>query len=1217
MASTIEKAMNHATKATEKPTGKRTGTSTDVAASAPSPFAHLHVHSEYSLLDGACRIEGLVERVAALGQTAVALTDHGVMYGVIDFYRACKKKGIHPVIGCEVYLAPRSRKERSYINGEWHSHLILLCENQTGYRNLIHMVSVAFAEGFYMKPRIDMELLRSYSEGLICLSACMAGVIPRALTAGDYDGAYELCEQFLSIFDREHFYLEVQDHGIAEQKRINQGLYQLSKELNIAVVATNDAHYLTQPDAKLQDVLMAIQMGKTVDDETRMRFETQEFYIKSADEMAALFPEHPEALANTMAIAERCQVEFVFGTYHLPAFDVPAGYTAQTYLRQQCEDGFVKRYPNDDGTVKKRLYYELDMISQMGFVDYFLIVSDFIGYAKQNGIPVGPGRGSAAGSVVSYCLGITDLDPIRYSLYFERFLNPERISMPDIDIDFCYVRRPEVIEYVTRKYGKDRVAQIVTFGTMAARNAIRDVGRALNISYREVDAVAKQIPNDPQAHITISKALAMIPQLKEQYDSNARIREMIDTARGLEGMPRHASTHAAGVVITKDPVDTYVPLARNDEQMVTQFPMNTLEELGLLKIDFLGLRTLTVIFDAEKMVRHHTPDFRVESIPLDDPATYEMLGRGATVGVFQLESEGITNVVTSLRPQSLEDITAVVALYRPGPMQSIPRYIECRHHPDKVAYAHPLLEPILKVTYGCMLYQEQVMQVFQSLAGYSLGKADMVRRAMSKKKMKELAKERMTFLHGDPEKGIDGALKRGVPERVAAKLFDEIMDFANYAFNKSHAVCYALVSYRTAYLKCHYPQEFFAALLTSVLDWSDKISEYIQSARDIGIAVLPPDVNESNDSFSVVDKNIRFGLAAVKGVGRSFMKRLVEEREQNGKFLSFQAFCERMYDHELNRRAVESLIKAGAFDSLGNKRSQLLKVAGVVIDSIAQSRKKNIEGQLDLFGLDNGLENGLHDGLDNSAIELPDLPELPMKERLAMEKEATGLYLSGHPMDAYRELSQKARAASIRQIVSDLSGERSQPVYRDGMTVRLACVITNVRIKITKTGSTMAYVMVEDDSASIELVVFAQVLQQYGSYLVEDNAVLLTGRINAREDEAPKILLNEVLPLSESAVASVLASENPQQSVLSPQQVVKKAAQKLYLRVPAMTDTVVDQVKERILQQRGETPVVFCPTDSKKRMLAPRTLWCRVDPTLLEQLAGLLGKENVAIQQGK
>ena len=1169
------------------------------------PFAHLHVHSEYSLLDGACRIEELADRVAALGQTACALTDHGVMYGVIDFYRACKARGIHPVIGCEVYLAPHSRFDRSYVNGEWHSHLILLCENMTGYRNLIHMVSLGFAEGFYMKPRIDMELLRQHSEGLICLSACLAGAIPRAIAEGDMDGAYELCEDFLEIFDRDHFYLEVQDHGIEVQKKVNEGLFELAEELNIGLVATNDAHYLTKKDARIQDVLMAIQMGKTVDDPTRMKFETQEFYIKDADEMAALFPDHPEALENTVRIAERCQVEFEFGKYHLPEFYVPQGYTALEYLQKLCDEGFAKRYPNDDGTVRARLQYEIDMITQMGFVDYFLIVSDFIGYAKSQGIPVGPGRGSAAGSVVSYCLGITDLDPIHYSLYFERFLNPERVSMPDIDVDFCYVRRPEVIDYVTRKYGKDHVAQIVTFGTMAARGAIRDVGRALDIPYNEVDVVAKQVPNE--LHITIEKALSVNPELKKLYDEKPQVRELIDTARALEGMPRHASTHAAGVVITKDPVDTYVPLARNDEQMVTQFTMTTLEELGLLKMDFLGLRNLTVIADAEKMIRRHTPDFDIEKVDMNDKATYEMLGRGSTMGVFQLESAGITNVVTGLQPQSIEDITAVVALYRPGPMQSIPRYIECRHHPEKVTYKHPLLEPILKVTYGCMIYQEQVMQVFQSLAGYSLGKADMVRRAMSKKKMKELEKERVNFIHGNEALGIDGAVKLGVPEKVAASLFDEIMDFANYAFNKAHAVCYAVVSFRTAYLKCHYPREYMAALLTSVLDWSDKISEYIQAAREMGISVLPPDVNESFDGFSVSGRDIRFGLAAVKGVGRSFMKQLVEEREAGGLFASFQDFCERMYDRELNRRALESLIKAGSFDSMGYRRSQLLKICGPVVDAIAQSRRKNIEGQIDLFGMGN-------EAVQDTQIALPDIPELSKRELLSMEKETTGLYLSGHPMDEYRELARQAEAASIRKIIDDLSGESEKPVYRDGMNVRLACVITGVRLKSTKNGSMMAYVTVEDESASIELVVFPRALQQCGAYLTEDSAVLLTGRIDAREDEAPKVLLNEAQPLTESAVNSTLSRQHPGQSVYTDQQAAKLAPQKLYLRISSMTSDEWPQIKAILLTQPGDTPVYLYPMDTKKKTLAKRAYWCQPDVPMLEKLRFLLGEEDVIIQ---
>ena len=1169
-------------------------------------FAHLHVHSEYSLLDGACRIEELMDRVAALGQPAVALTDHGVMYGAIDFYRAAKARGIHPVIGCEVYVAPKSRFDKNYVGGEWHRHLILLCENMEGYRNLIHMVSLSFAEGFYIKPRVDMELLRKHHKGLICLSACLAGEIPNKLMNGDYDGAKETALEFQSIFGEGNYFLEVQDHGIAAQRDVNRALYHMSEETGIPLVATNDAHYLTREDAKIQDVLMAIQMGKTVDDPTRMKFETEEFYIKSREEMELLFPNHPEALENTVKIAERCQVEFEFGKYHLPAFDVPDGYTAREYLQKKCDEGFAVRYPADDGTVRARLQYELDMITKMGFVDYFLIVSDFIGYAKSQGIPVGPGRGSAAGSIVSYCLGITDLDPIQYSLYFERFLNPERVSMPDIDVDFCYVRRPEVIEYVTQKYGKDRVAQIVTFGTMAARGAIRDVGRALSIPYNEVDAVAKQVPNE--LHITIDKALKVNPELQKMYEDNPQVKDLIDTARKLEGMPRHASTHAAGVVITKDPVDTYVPLARNDEQMVTQYTMVTLEELGLLKMDFLGLRNLTVIADAEKLIRRHTPDFSIEKVDMSDKATYEMLGRGSTMGVFQLESAGITNVVTGLKPQSIEDITAVVALYRPGPMQSIPRYIACKHDPSKVQYRHPLLEPILSVTYGCMVYQEQVMQVFQSLAGYSLGKADMVRRAMSKKKFKELEKERVNFINGNEELGIDGAVKRGVPEPVAAAIFDEILDFANYAFNKAHAVCYAVVAFRTAYLKCHYPSEYMAALLTSVLDSSGKISEYIAACKEMAIQVLPPDINESEDGFTVSGRNIRFGLAAIKNVGRSFMKQLVAERSRGGKFRSLSDFCERMYDHELNKRALESLIKAGAFDSTGARRSQLLAVYEQVADATMHSRRKNLEGQLDLFGMGDAQED-THD-----QVTLPNIPELDKRERLAMEKEITGLYLSGHPMDEYQALAKRTGAASIKAIVDDLGGDTETPTYHDGMNVRLACVITTVRLKSTKNGSMMAYVTVEDISGAIELVVFPRTLQQAGTYLKEDSAVLLEGRIDAREDEAPKVIVSAAYPLTEEQIDVLESSRQPARPALPNRQAAAKSEQRLYIKVPDMEGSLCEQVKQTLAAASGPMPVVFYAADTKKKLLAPRRMWVQPERELVEKLRFLLGEKNVIIK---
>ena len=1064
------------------------------------PFAHLHVHSEYSLLDGACRIEKLVDRVAELGQTSCALTDHGVMYGVIDFYRACKAKGIHPVIGCEVYLAPHSRFDRSYINGEWHTHLILLCENMTGYRNLIHMVSCGFSEGFYMKPRIDMELLRAHSEGLICLSACLAGAIPRALADGDMDGAYDLCEQFLDIFDREHFYLEIQDHGIPLQQKVNEGLYQLSRELNIGLVATNDAHYLTKADARIQDVLMSIQMGKTVDDPTRMKFETQEFYIKDADEMAALFPEHPEALANTVKIAERCQVEFEFGKYHLPEFDVPDGYTSLEYLQKLCDEGFARRYPNDDGTVRKRLQYEIDMIAKMGFVDYFLIVSDFIGYAKSQGIPVGPGRGSAAGSIVSYCLAITDLDPIHYSLYFERFLNPERVSMPDIDVDFCYVRRPEVIEYVTRKYGKDRVAQIVTFGTMAARGAIRDVGRALNIPYNDVDAVAKQVPNE--LHITIDKALTINAELKKMYDEQPQVRELIDTARALEGMPRNASTHAAGVVITKNPVDTYVPLSRNGDQMVTQFTMVTIEELGLLKMDFLGLRNLTVIADAEKLIRRHTPDFSIENVDMSDPATYEMLGKGSTMGVFQLESAGITNVVTGLRPQSIEDITAVVALYRPGPMQSIPRYIECRHHPEKVTYKHPLLEPILSVTYGCMIYQEQVMQVFQSLAGYSLGKADMVRRAMSKKKQYVIDAERQNFVYGNEEQGIKGCIANGISEQAANQIYDSMVDFAKYAFNKSHAAAYAVVAYQTAYLKYYYPVEFMAALMTSVIDNTRKVAEYIYSCRQMGIKVLSPDINEGEGRFLATKDGIRYGMYAIKSIGRQVIDIILAEREANGKYITLSDFLSRVAGREVNKRAVENLIKAGACDGLDGNRQQMLLVYNTLIDNLNQEKKNSLAGQMSLFDLVSEEEKKAYE------VRFPNVEEYTKEIKLGFEKEVLGIYLSGHPLEEYEEKWRK----NISAVTADfmLDEETNAVKIKDNQSVVIGGIITEKTIKYTKQNKAMAFITVEDLFGTVEVIIFPRDYEKYSRYLNEDEKVFVAGHANVEEDKNGKLICEKI-----------------------------------------------------------------------------------------------------------
>ncbi len=1166
-------------------------------------FVHLHVHSEYSLLDGACRISDIMERVKNAGQKAVAITDHGVMYGVIDFYKAAKEAGIKPIIGCEVYVAPRTRFDKTYEFDSNPHHLVLLCKNNTGYKNLIHMVSLGFIEGFYNRPRVDMDLLRAHSDGLIALSACLGGELPKLILQDNYQGAKAKAAEYLSIFGQGNYYIELQNQGIPVEKEVNEKLSSIARELSIPLVATNDAHYLTREDAYIQDVLMCIQMNKTVDDPNRMKFETEEFYLKTYDEMVAALPEYPEALQNTANIAEQCNLDFEFGQYHLPAFDVPAGYSAYAYLRKLCYDGFAVKYPDNEEN-RQRLEYELSMIEQMGFVDYFLIVSDFIAYAKNNGIPVGPGRGSAAGSLVAYCLGITALDPLKYSLYFERFLNPERVSMPDIDIDFCYERRQEVIDYVTKKYGKERVAQIVTFGTMAARNAIRDVGRALNIPYADVDMVAKLVPNE--LHMTLAKALATSPQFRELYEKEPQVKNLIDVAQKLEGMPRHASTHAAGVVITNEPVDSYVPLAKNDESVVTQFPMTTIEQLGLLKMDFLGLRNLTVIRDAEKMAQKKDPEFCMDKISYEDDETFLMLSQGKTSGVFQLESTGITNVVTGLKPQSIEDITAVVALYRPGPMQSIPTYIECKNNPAKVKYKHPLLRDILSVTYGCMVYQEQVMEVFRVLAGYSLGKADMVRRAMSKKKMKELEKERIAFIYGDEALHIDGAIKRGVPEDVAASIFDEIMDFANYAFNKAHAAAYAVISYQTAYLKCHYPGEYMAALLTSVLDSASKVSEYIQECGKMGIRVLPPDINTSVDGFSVSGGDIRFGMAAIKNVGRGFIQKLVQERRQNGAYATFQDFCERMYDQDLNKRALEGLIKSGTFDSMGYRRSQLLAVFERTLDVVSQSRRKNIEGQMDLFGMsETTVQND---------VMLPNIPEKSKKELLMMEKESVGLYLSGHPLEDYRELIQKAGTDSIRDIVTETTEETGGHRYQDGMGVTLGAVISSVRLKTTKKGSMMAYLTVEDRTGSLELVTFSNVLNRCGPYMKEDNVVFITGKIDVREDEAPKILVNDIVPLEEQYISAVRGEAKGWKNAGGETRSSLPKSAKLYIKVASRNDVRIEMIKPLLAEYAGDMPVVLYLEDEKKKMVAARNLWVRRDAELLAKLRFVFEENSVIIK---
>ena len=1153
-------------------------------------FVHLHVHTEFSLLDGACRIDQIAKRAKAMGQTALAVTDHGVMYGAVAFYKACLSEGIKPIIGCEVYVAPRSRFQKEHGLDNNYSHLILLCRNETGYRNLCFLVSSGFTEGYYIRPRIDWELLHEHADGLVCLSGCLAGEIPQALIHGDYERAKTKALELRDLFGEENFYLEIQDHGIREEKLAARELIRLSKETGIPLALTNDAHYIEKKDAYYQDVLLCIQTGKTVDEPNRMRFETQEFYLKTEEEMRALFPEYPEAADNTAKIAERCQYDFEFGHYHLPRFKLPQGETdSYAYLEKLCEQGFRERFP-DRPEVHKQLEYELSMIRKMGFVDYFLIVSDFISYAKRNGIPVGPGRGSAAGSVVSYCLHITEVDPIKYSLFFERFLNPERVSMPDIDVDFCVNRRGEVIDYVNRLYGHDHVAQIVTFGTMAARGAIRDVGRALGASYGETDAVAKQVPNGPGAlNITLDEALSLSKPLKEMYDSDETVKRLIDVAKALEGMPRHASTHAAGVVITENPVYTYVPLAKNDESVVCQYTMTTLEELGLLKMDFLGLRNLTVLEDAARLVRRRIPDFQVEKIPEDDPETFEMLAEGKTMGVFQLESSGMTNVCMQLRPRSIEDITALIALYRPGPMDSIPRFLEWSKHPERVQYKHELLRPILEVTYGCIVYQEQVIQIFQRLAGFSLGQADMIRRAMSKKKHKVIDAERVAFVHGDESRGIDGAVKRGVPEAVANSIYDEILDFASYAFNKAHAVSYAFVANWTAYMKRHYPREYMAALLTSVLDNSTKVSEYIAECKDLGIRLLPPDVNESDANFTVSGENLRFGLVAIKSIGWSAIQGLMAERQKNGPFRDFEDFCKRMAEGELNRRAVENLIRAGAFDSMGYKRKALLQVAGSVLDSVSRAQRDNISGQMDLFG-------GSEQEEAPQSLVLPEVEEYSLRERMDMEKETTGLYLSGHPMDEYRDAVRRIGAPSIGAILSDFAAEDGPRRFADGQNVVLAGLVDSVRTRTTKNNTLMSYIRLEDDTGSMELIAFQKALDSGGSYVKDNAALIVKGRLDVRDEKEPQLVVESFRPLSD---LNQIGTQAP-----------PPREQKLWVKLPSRYDPALKHIEKLLTMFTGNQQMIVWCEREKKRVTAP----CLIHQGLILELQEMLGKENVVVK---
>jgi len=1148
-------------------------------------FVHLHLHTEYSLLDGACRIDGLMDRVKEIGQTAVAITDHGVMYGCIDFYKAAKAAGIKPIIGCEVYVARRGMTDRVHGQDNDPYHLVLLCENRKGYENLCYLVSEAFIHGFYGKPRVDLALLEQYHEGLIALSACLAGAIPQCLMREDYEGAKEYALKLSGIFGPGNFFLELQDHGIDEQRPVNQGIQRLARETGLPMVVTNDAHYLRKEDAKMQDVLLCIQTGKTVDDQNRMKFQTEEFYVKSEEELRSLFPGLDEAFENTVKIADRCNLEFTFHEYHLPAFPVPEGYTNEGYFRELCYNGFRERYPQEPKEYKDRLEYEISVISSMGYVNYYLIVWDFIRYAKEQGIPVGPGRGSGAGSIAAYCMHITEVDPMKYALIFERFLNPERVSMPDFDTDFCQERRPEVIEYVMRKYGSDHVAQIATFGTMAARGAIRDVGRALNFTYAETDVVAKLVPSTP--HITLQEALDSSPKLKEMYEGDPRVKTLIDTARSLEGMPRNSSTHAAGVVITANPVYTYVPLSCNDETVVTQYTMTTIEELGLLKMDFLGLRNLTVIDDAEKQIQKIHPEFAMRDIPDDDAETFAMLAEGKTQGVFQLESAGMTGVCINMKPNSIEDITAIVALYRPGPMDSIPRFIANKLDSRKVTYKTPMLEPILKVTYGCIVYQEQVIEIFRSLGGYTMGQADNIRRAISKKKMKVIEAERKVFVYGDPAQNIPGCIGHGISEAVAQSIYDEIVDFANYAFNKAHAVCYAIVSYQTAYLKCHYPRQYMAALMTSVLDSAGKIAGYIAECKELGIPVLPPDLNHSEDHFTVEGDAIRFGLGAVKNVGRGLIRAMVKKREEGGPFQSLEDFIERMGEGELNKRAVENFIKCGAADCFGNHRSELLAVYDSMMDAIAASRKKNLEGQMGLFGM-------LEENDAAARIPIPKLNEMRKPELLALEKETMGIYISGHPMDDYRESLKNTHVMRIGSLLDE------EAQFEDDQIVSVAGIVQSLKMKTTRNNSVMAYLTVEDDTGAMEMLAFSNVLSQYGGYLKEGAAVVIIGRLSLRDDKEPQIVVNRARPISDYA-------ENLDREP-APKQLPRKGT--LYLRLPGEEGRLYPKVRAIVNMFPGDEGVVLYFADTAARRGARASL----SEPMLRELKTLLGDGNVVVK---
>lgn len=1145
-------------------------------------FTHLHVHTEFSLLDGSCKIKEIVARAKELGMDSLAITDHGVMYGVIDFYKAAKEVGIKPIIGCEVYVAPGSRfnKEAGQSEDKYH-HLVLLAENNEGYANLMKIVSKGFIDGFYYKPRVDYEVLEQYHEGIIALSACLAGEVQKYLARGFYEEGKKAALKYQDIFGKGNYFLELQDHGIPEQKMVNNSLLRMSRELDIELVATNDVHYINAEDAVAHDILLCIQTGKKVSDEDRMRYEGGQFYLKSEDEMRQLFPYALQALENTHKIAERCNVEIEFGVTKLPRYDVPEGYTSWEYLNYLCTKGLNEKYPDDDGTLRERLDYELGIINKMGYVDYFLIVWDFINYAKSNDIMVGPGRGSAAGSIVSYCLGITDIDPIKYDLLFERFLNPERVSMPDIDVDFCYERRQEVIDYVVRKYGKDRVVQIVTFGTLAARNVIRDVGRVLDLPYAVVDEVAKMIPKD--IGITIQKALDQSEDFRKLYNSNEEVKNLINMAKRLEGLPRHTSMHAAGVVISQKSVDEYVPLSRaSDGSVTTQYIMTTLEELGLLKMDFLGLRTLTVIQNAVKYAEKSTGGkIDINKIDYNDKNVLDYIGTGKTDGIFQLESSGMKNFMKELKPQSLEDIIAGISLYRPGPMDFIPKYLDGKNNPDNITYDCPQLEKILKPTYGCIVYQEQVMQIVRELAGYTLGRSDLVRRAMSKKKQSVMEKEKKNFVYGNPEENVKGCIANGIDEQIAIKIYNDMMDFAKYAFNKSHAAAYAVVSYQTAFLKYYYPVEYMAALMTSVIENSTKVSEYIVTSRSMGIKLLPPDINEGESGFSVKNNSIVYGLSAIKSIGKSVIDTIVEERELNGKYTSLKNFIERLSGKEVNKRTVENFIKAGAFDSLDGNRRQLMTVYSRIIDSVNEEKKKSITGQMSLFDLVSDEDKADYE------IRMPDLEEYSKEEKLAFEKEVLGVYVSGHPLEQYEDKWRKNVKSFTKDFITD---EEGNTIAKDNTTTIVGGMIDTITLKTTRTGKTMAFITLEDLYGVMEILIFPNVLERYRYMLKENEKIFVKGKVSIGDDEQGKLICDQIISFD-------------------------KVPRELWIQFKDKNEYMLkeNELLEFIRNSDGnDTLIIYCKAEKVKKVF-PRNMRINADADMINQLSEKYGADNVKV----